>query len=76
VDTGEALETSAAALAGLAPLRPLTTAYTISVDGPEAMAAKAAAAARTMPLLKLKLAGADPSLHSDQAYEPVEALAA
>ena len=49
---------SAAALAGLAPLRPLTTAYTIGLDTPEAMAAKAAAAARTMPLLKLKLAGA------------------
>ena len=49
---------SAAALAGRAPLRPLTTAYTISLDTPEAMAAKAAAAARTMPLLKLKLAGA------------------
>ena len=50
--------TSAAALAGLAALRPLTTAYTISLDAPEAMAAKAAAAARTMPLLKLKLGGA------------------
>ena len=48
----------AAVLAGLAPLRPLTTAYTISLDTAEAMAAKAAAAARTMPLLKLKLAGA------------------
>ena len=43
---------------GLAPLRPLTTAYTISLDTAEAMAAKAAAAARTMPLLKLKLGGA------------------
>ena len=41
-----------------APLRPLTTAYTISLDTAEAMAAKAAAAARTMPLLKLKLGGA------------------
>jgi len=49
---------SATVLAGLAPLRPLTTAYTISLDTAEAMAAKAAAAARTMPLLKLKLAGA------------------
>jgi L-alanine-DL-glutamate epimerase-like enolase superfamily enzyme len=47
----------AAELARLA-LRPLTTAYTISLDTPEAMAAKASAAARTMPLLKLKLAGA------------------
>ena len=50
--------TSAAALAGLAPLQPATTAYTISLDNPEAMAGKAAEAARTMPLLKLKLAGA------------------
>ena len=48
--------TSAANLAGLAP-RAMITAYTISLDAPEAMAAKASAAARTMPLLKLKLAG-------------------
>ena len=48
--------TSAACLAGLTP-RPVTTAYTISLDAPEVMAAKASAAARTMPLLKLKLAG-------------------
>ncbi|KAB2911932.1 MAG: dipeptide epimerase [Hyphomicrobiaceae bacterium] len=50
--------TPAAACAGLAPLRPLTTAYTISLDRPEAMAARAADAARTLPLLKLKLGGA------------------
>jgi L-alanine-DL-glutamate epimerase-like enolase superfamily enzyme len=50
--------TSAAQLAGLAPLGPMTTAYTISLDDAEAMAVKAAAAARTMPLLKLKLGGA------------------
>jgi L-alanine-DL-glutamate epimerase-like enolase superfamily enzyme len=49
---------SAAALANLSPLRPLTTAFTISLDAPQVMAAKAAAAAATMPLLKLKLAGA------------------
>jgi L-alanine-DL-glutamate epimerase-like enolase superfamily enzyme len=49
--------TSAAALAGLAPLRTLTTAYTISLDTPLVMAAKAAHAVRTMPLLKLKLGG-------------------
>jgi len=48
--------TSAACLAGLT-LGPVTTAYTISLDAPEVMAAKASAAARTMPLLKLKLAG-------------------
>ena len=47
----------AAALAKLAPLHPVVTAYTISLDTPEAMAAKAMAAAATMPLLKLKLAG-------------------
>ena len=48
--------TSAACLAGLT-LGPVTTAYTISLDAPEVMAAKASAAARAMPLLKLKLAG-------------------
>ena len=47
----------AAARAGLADLHPLITAYTISLDRPGAMAAKAAVAARTMPLLKVKLAG-------------------
>ena len=40
-------------------LRPLTTAYTLSLDTAEAMATKAAAAAaRGLPLLKLKLGGA------------------
>jgi L-alanine-DL-glutamate epimerase-like enolase superfamily enzyme len=48
--------TSAAALAGLPALRPVTTAYTLSLGAPEEMAAKAAAA-RAMPLLKLKLGG-------------------
>jgi L-alanine-DL-glutamate epimerase-like enolase superfamily enzyme len=47
----------AAKLAGIARPHPLTTAYTISLDSAEAMAAKAAAAAGTMPLLKLKLGG-------------------
>src|SRR5262245_33739757 len=46
-----------AELAGVACLRPLITAYTISLDTPEAMAGKALAAAGTMPLLKLKLGG-------------------
>jgi len=50
--------TSAARLAGLAPPQPLATAYTISLDDPQTMAAKAAAATATMPLLKLKLGGA------------------
>ncbi len=42
------------ALADLAAPRPLTTAYTISLAAPEAMAEAAAAAARR-PLLKIKL---------------------
>jgi L-Ala-D/L-Glu epimerase / N-acetyl-D-glutamate racemase len=51
--------TTAAALAGRTRLRPLTTAFTLSLDTAEAMAAKAAAAeARGLPLLKLKLGGA------------------
>jgi L-Ala-D/L-Glu epimerase len=50
--------TSAAQLAGLTQLHSVTTAYTISLDRAEAMATSAAAAARTMPLLKLKLGGA------------------
>jgi L-alanine-DL-glutamate epimerase-like enolase superfamily enzyme len=49
--------TSAATLAGLPALRPVTTAYTLSLGAPEEMAAKAVAA-RAMPLLKLKLGGA------------------
>jgi len=43
----------AAERAGLAPLRPLTTAFTLSLDTPQAMARAAAEAGR--PLLKLKL---------------------
>jgi len=49
--------TPVATLAGLNAMRPLTTAYTISLDTAAAMAAKAAAVATTMPLLKLKLGG-------------------
>lgn len=45
---------SAVELAGREPLRPVLTAYTLSLGSPEAMAAKAAAAANC-PLLKLKL---------------------
>ncbi|MGQ0457596.1 MAG: N-acetyl-D-Glu racemase DgcA [Hyphomicrobium sp.] len=49
---------SAATLAGLpTPLRPVLTAYTISLDHPDAMAAKAEEVAN-LPLLKLKLGGA------------------
>jgi L-alanine-DL-glutamate epimerase-like enolase superfamily enzyme len=48
---------SPARLAGLPPLHPVATAYTISLGAPEEMAARAAAA-RAMPLLKLKLGGA------------------
>lgn len=44
------------ALAGLPPLRPLVTAYTLSLGAPEAMA-EAAARAAHRPLLKVKLGG-------------------
>ena len=43
-------------LAGLPEPKPVTTAYTLSVDTPEAMG-KAAAEAAVRPLLKLKLTG-------------------
>ena len=45
-------------LAGLPPLRPLTTAYTISLASPSEMAAAAERAA-ARPLLKIKLGGTD-----------------
>ncbi len=45
-------------LSGLAPLDAVTTAYTLSLDTPEAMG-RAAAANAARPLLKLKLAGPD-----------------
>lgn len=48
---------SAATLAGVPPLRPVTTAFTISLGSAGEMAAKAAAAS-AMPILKLKLGGA------------------
>ena len=44
------------ALAGLTAVRPLTTAFTLSVDTPESMR-RAAAAASSYSLLKLKLSG-------------------
>jgi L-Ala-D/L-Glu epimerase len=47
---------SAAVLAGLPPLEPVQTAFTISLAPPEVMAEKAREAA-TYPLLKLKLGG-------------------
>jgi L-alanine-DL-glutamate epimerase-like enolase superfamily enzyme len=47
---------SAAELAGVGPLRPVLTAFTLSLDTPEAMAEKARAA-KAYPLLKLKLGG-------------------
>ncbi|HEV8678338.1 MAG TPA: N-acetyl-D-Glu racemase DgcA, partial [Stellaceae bacterium] len=43
-------------MAGIGPLHPVVTAYTLSLDTPEQMA-EAAAAQRARPLLKLKLAG-------------------
>ncbi|PVB61740.1 N-acetyl-D-Glu racemase DgcA [Labrenzia sp. 011] len=45
-----------AELAGIGPLKAVTTAFTISVDSPELMAEKTRAAAHR-PLLKIKLAG-------------------
>lgn len=48
---------SAAALAGVAVVAPILTCFTLSLDTPEAMAAKAASVAH-LPLLKLKLGGA------------------
>jgi len=45
-------------LAGLAPPKPLTTAFTISLAAPAAMA-EAAERAAARPLLKVKLGGAD-----------------
>jgi L-Ala-D/L-Glu epimerase len=47
---------SAAVLAGLSPLAPVVTAYTISLGHADSMA-QAAAAAGAMPLLKIKLGG-------------------
>jgi len=46
----------AADLAGIAVMRPVVTAYTLSLDTPERMG-KAAASQRQRPLLKLKLSG-------------------
>src|SRR3954469_21956426 len=46
----------AADLAGIAMMRPVVTAYTLSLDTPERMA-EAAALQRHRPLLKLKLSG-------------------
>ena len=46
------------ALAGLPPPKPLTTAFTIAIDKPAAMA-MVAADNRSRPLLKLKLGGPD-----------------
>src|SRR5438046_2034320 len=57
-------------IAGLAPPRPVISAYTISLDSPEAMAAAARRA--KFPLLKLKLgAGDDPArLHAIREARP------
>src|SRR5882757_7696427 len=69
---------TAAWLAGLGPLVPVTTAYTISLGAAEAMAASAAQAARTMPLLKLKLGGTgdDARLRQIRAACPTTRLVA
>ncbi|ODR98803.1 dipeptide epimerase [Methyloceanibacter methanicus] len=52
---------TAAELAGLAPLKAVPTAYTISLGAPEIMAAQAKDAS-AHPLLKLKLGGADDAI--------------
>src|SRR5262245_32343573 len=58
---------TAAQMAGRMRLRPLTTCYTLSLDTAEAMAGKAAAAvARGLPLLKLKLGGEGDALRMRQ----------
>lgn len=54
----KARDRRAYALAGIDHLRPVLTAYTLSLASPEEMAAKAAAAS-DFPLLKLKLGGGD-----------------
>lgn len=62
-------------LALLQQPRPMTTAYTLSLDTPEAMA-KAAAEASHRPLLKLKLGGDDDvdRLHLIRAAAPTSRL--
>ena len=57
--------------AGLPPLRPLTTAYTLSLDTPDAMRAAAAAQA-ARPILKIKLGTPDdiPRLEAVRAGAP------
>jgi L-Ala-D/L-Glu epimerase / N-acetyl-D-glutamate racemase len=59
------------ALAGIGAPRPLTTAYTISLGAPDAMAAAAAAAAHR-PLLKVKLGatGDEERIHAVRAAAP------
>lgn len=58
-------QTSVAALAGLDPLQAVVTAYTISLDTPEAMAAQAKGESGR-PLLKVKLGG-DGGISADLA---------
>jgi hypothetical protein len=58
---------TAAQMAGRMRLRPLNTCYTLSLDTADAMAGNAAAAvARGLPLLKLKLDGAGDALRMCQ----------
>ena len=60
----------AAELAGLPPLRAVTTAFTLSLGSPEAMAARAREA-RHYPLLKLKLGGDGDDEHMRAVREAV-----
>ena len=67
----------AAETAGLAPLKPALTCYTISLDTPEAMATKAASM-KNLPLLKLKLGGDgdDPRMRAVRQARPDARLVA
>jgi L-alanine-DL-glutamate epimerase-like enolase superfamily enzyme len=64
---------SVAELAGLPPLHPVETAFTLSLASPEAMAAAAQAAAG-YPLLKLKLGGDGERLDADRLAAVREAV--
>jgi len=55
----KATRTPAHVLLNLPPPTPVRTAFTLTLDSPEAMAAAAAEAAKSFGLLKLKIAGGD-----------------
>lgn len=61
---------SVAQLLGLSPLRPVETAYTISLASPDEMAERAKASAR-YPLLKLKLGGEEDAVRMQTVRDAV-----